>query len=118
MPDEKQLIDRVRDYFQGNEYIEEKKMFGGLAFLVNGNMCVGADDSRLMARVGPERYDKALGDVYASIMNFTGRPIKGVIYLEPEAIETDKDLHSWIALCEKFTLSLPPKNKTPEPVSA
>ena len=104
-----QLASRIRDYFSGSQNIEEKEMFGGLAFMVDGHMCVGATGERLMARVGPQGYDDALKDMHATIMDFTGKPLKGFVYIEPEALETDTGLHGWIKRCETFVEQLPPK---------
>ncbi len=104
------LATRIRDYFStDNLAIEEKEMFGGLAFMLGGHMCVGATGKRLMARVGPDNYDSALKDMHATIMDFTGKPLRGFVYVEPEALETEKDLHGWIKQCEDFVKQLPPK---------
>ena len=103
------LATRLRNYFSNREDIEEKKMFGGLAFMLDGHMCVGANDHRLMARVGPRQYENALKDMHATVMDFTGKPLTGFVYVEPEAIESDSGLHKWIKQCEKFVASLPPK---------
>ncbi len=109
-----QLATRIRDYFSGtstlkDDSIVEKEMFGGLAFMIGGHMCVGATGERLMARVGPEEYDEALKDIHATIMDFTGKPLRGFLYVEPEALETDTGLHDWIKRCEHFVEQLPPK---------
>lgn len=106
---DKQLASRIRQYFAGREDIVEKSMFGGLAFMLAGNMCVGATDHRLMARVGPKRYEQVLKNMHATIMDFTGKPLKGFVYVEPEALTSDNNLHQWIEQCEKFVRSLPPK---------
>lgn len=104
------LAARIRAYFENHSYIEEKKMFGGLAFMLHGHMCVGANDHRLMARVGPDNYAHVLEEnMYATIMDFTGKPLKGFLYIEPEATDTDEDLHKWIELCEDFVSTLPPR---------
>jgi TfoX/Sxy family transcriptional regulator of competence genes len=65
---DEQLAQRIRQYFSSNHEIVEKPMFGGLAFLVGGHMCVGTNDRRLMARVGPRHYDRALKEMYTTIM--------------------------------------------------
>jgi TfoX/Sxy family transcriptional regulator of competence genes len=104
-----QLAERIRQYFSGRNNVIEKNMFGGLAFMLHGHMCVGTTDSRLMARVGPKHYEKALQEMYTTIMDFTGKPLKGFVYVEPEAITSDPALHKWIKHCEKFVDSLPPK---------
>lgn len=104
------LTTRIREYFSDRENIEEKNMLGGLAFMLDGNMCVGANDHRLMARVGPKQYQSVLQNMHATIMDFTGKPLAGFVYVEPEAIATEKGLHQWIQICERFVSSLPPKH--------
>lgn len=106
--DEK-LASRIRKYFSGREDIKEKHMFGGLAFMLGGHMCVGATEHRLMARVGPKHYDQALQNMHATIMDFTGKPLKGFVYVEPEALVTDSGLLQWLKQCDTFVSSLPPK---------
>lgn len=107
---DKQLAERIREYFADRDNIEEKTMFGGLAFMMDGNMCVGATEQRLMARVGPKHYEQALQHMYATIMDFTGKPLKGFVYVEPEALQTEKGLHLWLRQCDTFVSSLPPKH--------
>ncbi|MBC6905514.1 RNA methyltransferase [Saccharophagus sp. K07] len=106
---DEQLAERIRRYFSNHDGVVEKQMFGGLAFLVDGHMCVGTNGRRLMARVGPRHYERALKEMYTSIMDFTGKPLKGFVYVEPEAITSDSSLHKWIRHCEHFVRSLPPK---------
>ena len=106
--DEK-LAKRLRGVFSGRPDIEEKKMFGGLAFMLSGHMCVGINDSMLMARVGPDQYEAAMSRPHAREMDFTGRSLKGFIYVGPEGIAEDEDLKSWTDLCEKFIRSRSPK---------
>jgi len=77
----------------------EKKMMGGLCFMVEDKMCVGINDNRLMARVGVEKYEDALKKEGCKKMDFTGREMKGFVYIEPEAIDRDSDLDDWIQLC-------------------
>lgn len=103
------LVDRIRQYFHGRADIQEKKLFGGLAFMLAGHMCVGANGHRLMARIGPERYFKMLDNMYVTIMDITGKPLPGIVYVEPEGLNTDQHLHQWIEQCEHFVQTLPPK---------
>ena len=103
------LAERIREIFNGSLDVEEKKMFGGLAFMVRGNMCCGVKDDLLMARVGPEQYSKALKRRHAREMDFTGKPLKGFIYVDTQGIENDRDLKLWVGLCQGFVRSLPPK---------
>ena len=106
--DEK-LAERVRRVLTGQDGVVEKQMFGGLAFMLHGNMSVGVDQDRLMVRVGPDRYLEALERSHARPMDFTGRPMKGFVYLPPEGLSTDADLQEWVAMGVDFALSLPKK---------
>ncbi len=87
--------------------IAEKKMFGGIAFMLRGHMCCGVLGNKLMVRVGPENYEEALSQPHARKMDFTGRPLKGFIYVEPAGFPSDKELKTWIAKAAKYVLSLP-----------
>lgn len=94
------LADRVRQIFaELHVMAEEKKMMGGLCFMVNDKMCAGVSDERLMARIDPEIYQVALTRNGAHEMDFTGRPMKGFVIVEPEGIDDDEDLRSWLQLC-------------------
>lgn len=103
------LAQRIREYLRDREDVEEKKMFGGLCFMVGEHMCCGIVNNTLMARVGPENYDSLLSREHASEMNFTGRPMKGMIFVDPDGIQSDSDLAEWIVVCTEFVESLPPK---------
>jgi len=103
------LAERVRDVLQDRTDVEEKKMFGGLCFMVSNHMCCGIVNETLMARVGPDQYEKCLARKYASEMDFTGRAMKGMVYVSPAGIESDSSLASWIKYCTRFVESLPPK---------
>ena len=106
------VADRLRALFVGRRDVTEKKMFGGIAFMVAGHMCCGVIDNRLMARVGPAQYATALKRPHARVMDFTGRPLTGFVYVAPAGFESARDLRVWVALCEEFVRSLPPKEKT------
>jgi len=106
--DEK-LVERVRKELEGRRGVEERKMFGGLTFMVRGNMACGVDKDRLMVRVGPEGMEAALKRPHAKPMDFTGRPMKGFVLVGPAATETDDGLDAWVARAESFASSLPPK---------
>ena len=84
-------------------------MFGGLAFLVDGRMFIGIRDASLMARVGPERHDDALAMPHVRIMDFTGRPMKGYVYIDPPAIAALRDLKAWVGWCVEYVAALPGK---------
>lgn len=78
--------------------VEEKKMMGGLCFMVNDKMCCGIIDDQLMARIDPAVYEKSLKKKGCKAMDFTGRPMKGFVYVDPKGIDLDKDLEYWIGL--------------------
>ena len=103
------LAHRIREVLVDRDDVVEKKMFGGLAFMVSGYMCCGVLDDTLMARVGPGQYESALRRPHARKMDFTGRPMKGFLYVSPAALELDEELAGWVNLCETFVDSLPPK---------
>ncbi len=109
MPYDEGLAERLREIFMDRQGVVEKKMFGGLAFMLRGHMCCGIVNDTLMARVGPDQYEEALSRPCAREMDFTGRPLKGFIYVAPEGFESDADLHIWVSLCEGFNRTLPPK---------
>ena len=101
--------ERLREVFAGRDGIVEKRMFGGLAFMLRGNMCCGVIGDALMARVGPHHYSAALTRPHAREMDFTGRPMKGFVYVAPAGFESDEDLAAWVSLCASFAGSLSPK---------
>ena len=103
------LAERLRELLQKYPDVEERKMFGGLCFLTSGNMCCGIVGNRLMARVGPANYATCLRKKHAEEMKFTGKPMKGMVYVQPGGIEEDQDLASWLNTCMEFVGTLPPK---------
>ena len=97
------LADRIRSIFKRKRVrSEEKKMMGGLCFMVNDKMCIGIHEQRLMARIDPETFDKALKRKGAEKMMFTGREMKGFIFVQPPGTDLDKDLESWVQMCLDF----------------
>ncbi len=103
------LADRIRKQLASETGIVEKKMFGGLAFMVNGNMSCGVAGDDLMVRVGPDAYADALAEPDAREMDFTGRPMKGMIYVTADGIRTAKRLAFWVKKGLNFAQSLPAK---------
>jgi len=101
------LAVRMRKALARRRGITEKKMFGGLAFMLRGNMCVGIVKSDLMVRVGPERFAACLEDPQARPMDFTGRPMRGYVYVDGTV--DDDDLKEWIDLGVAFAKTLPAK---------
>ena len=103
------LAERIREALSDYSEIKEKKMFGGLAFMVSGNMACGLTKEDFIVRVGPENYDETLRKPHARKMEFTGRPMKGFIAVEADGYEDDKALASWIKQGVNFARSLPAK---------
>jgi TfoX/Sxy family transcriptional regulator of competence genes len=94
------LADRVRQILaERHVTTEEKKMMGGLCFMVNAKMCAGIVGETLMARIDPDSYQQALTRPGAREMDFTGRPMKGFLFVEGEGIDADEDLQDWLQLC-------------------
>jgi TfoX/Sxy family transcriptional regulator of competence genes len=103
------LAQRVREAVQPLPAITERKMFGGLAFMSRGHMFMGVLANTLMARVGPDQYQRALAQPHVREMDFTGRPMTGYVLVEAEGVESDSALQSWIDRSHRFVASLPPK---------
>ena len=106
------LAARVRARLAGARGLSERRMFGGLCFLVNGHMCAGVVGATLMLRVGPERYAEALARPHAREMDFTGRPLKGMVYVDPPGIAGAAALGRWLDLALAFVRSQPAKRPT------
>jgi len=106
--DEK-LAGRVRTVLAGTRSLTEKKMFGGLAFMVRGHMCCGVEKDRLMVRVGPEQYETTLKRTHAREMDFTGRPLRGFVYVLPTGIKRQESLRQWIDMGLSYVSALPKK---------
>lgn len=97
------LSDRVRLSLKSLKTgFEEKKMFGGVCFLVDDKMCVGIINNDLMVRVDPEYQDKFLAENGCRVMDFTNRPMKGYLYVSPEGVDLDEELDKWVKRCLDF----------------
>jgi TfoX/Sxy family transcriptional regulator of competence genes len=105
------LAERVREVVRDMRGTTERKMFGGLAFMLRGNMFVGILEQSLMARVGPENYERALASPGAREMAFTGKPMRGYVFVDPAGVKSAADLKHWIHLCADFAATLPAKAK-------
>ena len=103
------LAARIRDALSRKKGVEEKKMFGGVGFLLNGNMLVGVWKDFLIARLGPEAYDDALLEPHVKEFDITGKPMKGWVLVEPGGIEDGDQLKGWIERTTKFVKGLPAK---------
>lgn len=109
MPYDEQLANRIRPLLDGKYSVIEKKMFGGIAFIVNGYMCCGVSGSNLVVRTGPEDFADALAQPHGRPMDFTSRPMKGFVYVAPLGYRKDTDLQSWTQRGPDFVLRQPPK---------
>jgi TfoX/Sxy family transcriptional regulator of competence genes len=103
------LAARVRKTLPRTKNIIEKKMFGGVGFLLNGNMCVGAWKEYLILRVGPDNYDEALAQPNVKEFDITGRAMKGWVMVAPEGMQSDGEMIDWIRMSIDFVRRLPPK---------
>ena len=94
------LAERVRINLQRKSVkFSEKKMMGGLTFMVNDKMCIGIIKDNLMCRIDPDDYEKALKKEGCKPMDFTGRPMPGYVFVENGAVDKEKDLEAWLQLC-------------------
>jgi TfoX/Sxy family transcriptional regulator of competence genes len=97
-----ELAIRVRAILADHPKVEEKKMMGGLTFMVNNKMCVGILQDDLIARINPADYERALEKRGCREMNFTGRPMKGFVFIDPDATKSKNDLNYWIDLALEY----------------
>jgi hypothetical protein len=113
------LAFRIRELLGERADLSEKAMFGGLAFLIGGNMSVAASSQAgLLVRVGPERHEEALSRPHTRIMEFTGRSLKGWIYVDPPGYERDRDLEQWVEWGVACALVSPKKPLKEKPAKA
>ena len=106
--DEK-LASRIRQILTTQKGLAEKKMFGGIAFMLNGNMCCGVVKNDLLIRTGAEKYEKALTEPHVRPMDFTRRSLTGFVFVSLEGCRTDEDLKKWLKRAIDVTSSLPAK---------
>jgi TfoX/Sxy family transcriptional regulator of competence genes len=109
MPFDERLAQRIRELVQARRAITERKMFGGLAFMSRGHMFVGVLGNTLMARVGPTEYAGALARRHVREMDFTGKPMKGYVYVDAPGFTEESDLKHWVDTCLNNVDTLPPK---------
>lgn len=107
------LAERIREFLADEGGVVEKRMFGGLCFLIRGNMCLGIVKDELMVRAGPESCDALLRLPHARKMDFTGRPMKGFLFVGTDGLESDRDLSGWISHGVSYAKSLPAKGESP-----
>lgn len=109
MPFDESLAVRVRQCLPRRKVFHERRMFGGIGFLLDGNLCVAIWRDSLIARVGPDAYEGALASEFVREFDITGRAMKGWVVIEPEGIEDDTELESWVRLAVQFVRRLPGK---------
>ena len=102
------LADRIRRALAKQPAVTERKMFGGIGFMAHGNMCCGIVKDELMVRVSAEQYDRLLAEPGVRLMDFTGRPMKGFLFVEGQALR-GRGLSTWVQRGVKFAESLPAK---------
>jgi hypothetical protein len=109
MPYSIELQNRIRRLLSGRTGVTEKRMFGGVAFLLDGKLVAGIWDRSLIARIGPEAYDVALTEYAVREFDITGRPMRGWVLVDPPGIASDDDIEDWLDRCWAFVSALPPK---------
>jgi hypothetical protein len=109
MPYSQSLAARVRDALAQRRGITERRLFGGLSFLLYGNLLVAVWGYSLIVRLGREQAELALSRPYVREFDATGRPMKGWVVVDPEAIDSDHQLREWVEMAWDFVASLPPK---------
>ena len=102
------LAERIRGEFGGIPFVE-KKMFGGVGFLVHGNIACGVHKENMIVRVEPDKYEKLLNKKHTRVFDITGRPMKGWLMVEPDGCKTAKQLRGWVREGVEFALTLPAK---------
>jgi TfoX/Sxy family transcriptional regulator of competence genes len=103
------LAARVRDLLAPREELSEREMFGGIAFMLSGNMAVGVIGDDLMVRLGKDDAERALAEAHVRPMDFTGKPMKTTVYVDPNGTAGDAELASWVDAGADFAALLPPK---------
>jgi hypothetical protein len=109
MPYDDRLATRMRTILSPRKGFVEKKMFGGIGFLLNGNLCCCAWKEFLILRIGPEAYADALAQPAVREFDVTGRPMTGWVMVEPEGCGRDEDLRAWVERALQFVRTLPAK---------
>ena len=109
MTEDEVLIGRIRPLLGGHAGFSEKKMFGGVCFLINGNMCLGTWKGSLIVRLGKDRHEETLARPHTRPANITGRVMKGWALVEPAGIESEPELKIWVEEAAAFAASLSAK---------
>jgi len=98
MPGDEDLTKRVKAALRGTQGVAEKRMFGGITFMVRGKMCVSVGKKRIMCRIDPETHDAALERAGCTTVVMGGRPYRGFVYVDADAVTTKRDLDYWVGL--------------------
>ena len=106
---DEELVTRIRSLLEGRTGVVEKKMFGGLTFMVNGHMACGVSNDILVVRVGADHYEDALQAPYARECDFTARPLRGMVMVDRPGFDSPGDLQAWVDRGVRFARSLPSK---------
>ena len=109
MPYDEGLAERVRELLEERPDLTERKMFGGIGFMLGGNMCCGVLGDELVVRLAAEDGEAALAEPHVRPFDFTGRPMKGFVLVGPAATETEDGHDAWVARAEAVVSSRPPK---------
>ena len=105
---DEQLAERAREELQADPAFSQRKMFAGIYLMLHGNMCAGVIGDRLMLRLGDEGAEKALREPDVFQMDFTGRPMRGMVYVDQDGLH-GAELARWVARAAAYARSLPPK---------
>ena len=114
MPYNEPLAERIRRALRTCADVTEKKMFGGLAFLLDGKMFCGIVKKEMMVRVSPNRYEESLREAHVRPMDFTGRPMNGYIFVEPAGCRTEKAVRAWVERGAKFVTTALGNSSSPK----
>lgn len=109
------LAERIGFVLARRRGLTQRKMFGGIAFMLNGNMCCGALNDELMVRVMPDEYDAAMKRPHTRAFDFTGKPMKGFVVVLPKGYDSAKTLKAWVEIGAKYARSLPAKTAKKRP---
>ncbi len=109
MANDEPLNQRIRQVLSKRERVSERKMFGGVCFMINGNMCIGTWKGSLIVRLDKKHHDETLAEPFTKPADMNGRVMKGWALVEPAGIESENDLTVWVDRAARFAESLPPK---------
>ncbi len=109
MPYDAKLAERVRKLLAGQPSLTERKMFGGVGFMLKGNMACGVNKDELIVRLDPAQHEEAVAKPHARTFDMTGKPMKGWLLVGTKGVTSEKDLKRWVEVGVKYALSLPQK---------